>query len=67
MQCAHAEFLVRGDSDMMLSSLKHGGQAHVTSGLARDLVAVRPKQGSELLPIQVAGKFQAGITSSFTR
>jgi hypothetical protein len=39
----------------------------VASGLAGDLVAVRAEQGSELLPVQVAGEFQAGITSSFTK
>ena len=63
----HAEFPMRRDSDMVLCSFEHGGQAHVACGLAGNLVAVRPEQGSELLPIQVAGKFQAEITSSFTK
>jgi hypothetical protein len=39
----------------------------VASGLASDFVAVRSEQSSEFLPVEVAGKFQAGITSSFTR
>jgi hypothetical protein len=39
----------------------------VASGLAGDLVAIRPKQGGELVPVQVAGEFQAVITSSFTK
>ena len=67
MQRAHTEFPVRGDGDMVLPSFQHGGQAQVASGLAGDLVAVRAEQGSELLPVQVAGEFQAGITSSFTK
>jgi hypothetical protein len=57
MQRAHAEFPVRGDGDMVLPSFEHGGQAHVASGLAGNLVAVRSEQGSELLPVQVAGEF----------
>jgi hypothetical protein len=39
----------------------------VASGLASNLIAVRSEQGRELLPVQVAGEFQAGMTSSFTR
>jgi len=67
VQRAHAEFPVRGDGDMVLPSFKHGGQAQVASGLASNLIAVRSEQGRELLPVQVAGEFQAGMTSSFTR
>ena len=39
----------------------------MASGLAGDLVAVRSEEGSEFLTVQVAGKLQAGMTSSFTR
>lgn len=67
MQRAHAEFPVRGDGDMVFPSFEHGGQAQVASGLAGDLITVGSEQASEFLPVQVAGEFQAGITSSFTK
>jgi hypothetical protein len=52
---------------MVIPSFEHRGQANVAPGLAGNLVAVRSEQGSELLPVQVAGELQVGITSSFTK
>lgn len=67
MQRAHAEFLVRGDGDVVFSSLNCGGQAHVASALAGDLATVGAKERCKSLSVEIAWKLQAGMTSSLTR
>jgi hypothetical protein len=42
-----------GDRDVVLATTS-GRQTHMTAGLARYLIAVAPKQGSQFLATEVA-------------
>ena len=64
---ADFQWRMRGDGDMVLSSLKTRRQAHVAAGLASDLITVAAQDAGEVIAAEVARKFHAGMTSSFTR
>jgi hypothetical protein len=52
-QCADPQRLVTGNRDVMLAA-PSGGQAHMTAGLARYLIAIAPKQDSQFFATEVA-------------
>jgi hypothetical protein len=66
-QGSYAKGLVGRDGDVVLWAPNGRSHTHVAAGLASDLVPVTPQEGSQLGAFEVAGKLQAGMTSSLTR
>ena len=54
------------DCDVVFAALQIGCDADVAVGLARDLVAEAPQCSNQFIAAEVAGKLQAGMTSSRT-
>jgi hypothetical protein len=55
------------DGDVMFRAFDSGSQAKVTAGLARDFVAVTPKQSRQMMAAEVTRQSQAGMNSSLTK
>ena len=65
-KCANAELFMSWDRDVMLDSLELGRYADVAAGLAGDFITETTQGPNELIAAHIAGKFQAGMTSSLT-
>jgi hypothetical protein len=54
------------DGDVVLCALYVGAEADVAAGLARSVVPKATQGSDKIVAADIAGKFQAGMTSSLT-
>jgi len=57
---------VIGDGDVVLGAFLIGADADVAAGLAGGFVAEATQGSDEVITADIAGKLQAGMTSSLT-
>jgi|SRR3954463_5951031 hypothetical protein len=65
-ECSDLQDSMGRDRDVVFSTPEFGSQAHMAAGLATYFITVSSKQSREFFSAQIARKFQALMTSSFT-
>jgi hypothetical protein len=65
-ECADPELFVIWDSDVVLCAFHSGTDADVAAGLTGSFVTEATQGSNKIITADIAGKLQAGMTSSLT-